>query len=139
MQFRQMKFLAIGGGSLLLACASLFAHHGTNASYQLDKMITLNGVVTDFSFAYPHVQLYFDVKDEAGKLDHWASELPGTPIMLRSYGVGWSKTAVKPGDEIILNCHPAKAVGARVCLGAKLLVNGKELPFRGPSSRENRQ
>lgn len=117
-----------GVALLLLASSTLVAHHGTNASYQLDKMITLDGVVTEFAFAYPHVQLYFDVKDARGNVEHWASELPGTPVMLKSYNVGWSKTAIKPGDQIVLTCHPAKSEGAKVCLGEKLIVNGKELP-----------
>ena len=57
MQLKSTSFL---GGLLLFACGSLMAHHGTNASYQLDKTITVNGTVTEFDFAYPHVQLYFD-------------------------------------------------------------------------------
>lgn len=122
-----MTFSA-GASLLLLAAAPLVAHHGTNASYQLEKSMTLEGVVTEFAFAYPHVQLYFDVKDAHGNIEHWASELPGTPVMLKSYNVGWSKTAIKPGDQITLTCHPAKAEDAKVCLGEKLIVNGKELP-----------
>src|ERR1700693_745338 len=98
MQKERMNFLAAGTGLLFLASASLLAHHGTNVSYELDKSVTLNGVVTEFSFAYPHVQLYFDVKDEKGQVDHWASELPGTPVMLRNYRVGWRKNALQPGD-----------------------------------------
>lgn len=119
----------------LYVTGALFAHHGTNVSYQGDKSIVVAGVVTEFSFAYPHVQLYFDVKDESGKVAPWASELPGTPVMLRNYKVGWSKTAIKPGDQITLTCHPSKAPGARVCLGEKLIVNGKELPMRGAGGR----
>ena len=120
----------------LLTCALAQAHHGTNASYQLEKTITVSGTVTEFAFAYPHVQLYFDVKDDSGKVEHWAAELPGTPVMLKSYNVGWSKTAIKPGDQVTLGCHPSKSPGSKVCLGEKLTVNGKELPTGRNLGRE---
>ncbi len=137
MQVRRMNFLA-GVGLMLFVCASLFAHHGTNASYQLDKTMTISGTVTEFAFAYPHVQLYFDVT-ENGKVEHWASELPGTPVMLKSYNVGWSKTAIKPGDQVTLVCHPSKSPGSKVCLGEKLSVNGKDLPTGRNLGREDGQ
>ena len=56
-------FCALSAGLLLLSTA-LLAHHGTSVTYQVDKTITLNGTVTEWAFAYPHPQLYFDVKDE---------------------------------------------------------------------------
>jgi len=133
----RLRFLSVAIGLVLIMSDSLFAHHGTNASYQLDKMITVNGTVTEFAFAYPHVQLYFDVKDESGKVEHWASELPGTPVMLKSYNVGWSKTAIKPGDQVTLGCHPSKSPGSKVCLGEKLIINGKELPTGRNLGRED--
>ena len=138
MQIRQMSFSAAVVVALSLACGSLWAHHGTNASYQLDKTITLNGTVTEFAFAYPHVQLYFDVT-ENGKVEHWASELPGTPVMLKSYNVGWSKTAIKAGDQVTIGCHPSKSPGSKVCLGEKLIINGKELPTGRNLGREDGQ
>ena len=122
---------------LPLASVALFGHHGTNVSYQGDKLITLNGVVTEFSFSYPHPQLYFDVKNTSGGVEHWASELGATPVMMRSYGVGWSKTAIKPGDAVTLTCNPSKVAGAKVCQGKKLVVNGKEMPLRDPKSAGN--
>lgn len=118
----------------LLCGVPLFAHHGTNVSYQGDKMITLNGVMTEWSFSYPHPQLYFDVNGENGEVEHWAAELLPTPIMMKSYGVGWSKDAIKPGDRITLGCNPSKVPGAKVCLAKKLTVNGKEMPLSNPKS-----
>ena len=60
---------AIAG--LLLVSSTLVAHHGTSVTYQVDKTITLNGVVTEWDFSYPHPQLYFDVKGDDGKPAHW--------------------------------------------------------------------
>ena len=43
---------------MLLAGSILFAHHGTTATYQIDKLVTITGTVTEFDFVYPHPQLY---------------------------------------------------------------------------------
>jgi len=51
----------------LFAIATLaFAHHGTNASYDLTKRMTFKGTVTEFAWSNPHVQIYFDAADDSG-------------------------------------------------------------------------
>jgi hypothetical protein len=119
---------------LLLLSSALFAHHGTNVSYQGDKMITLNGVMTEWSFAYPHPQLYFDVKNDKGEVEHWAAELLPTPVMMKNYKTGWSRETIKPGDQITLGCNPSKVATAKVCLAKKLTINGKDLPLSNPNA-----
>ena len=42
----------------------LFAHHGTNISYDHDHPITFKATVTEFRFANPHAQIFFDVRDD---------------------------------------------------------------------------
>src|SRR6267378_1453584 len=54
---------------------TVFAHHGTNISYDHSRTLVLKGTVTEFRYANPHCQLYFDVKDEKGEIQHWAGEL----------------------------------------------------------------
>jgi hypothetical protein len=76
--------LAVLSG-FLVGSGPLFAHHGTGTSYDLHKVIVLKGVVTQFNFANPHSQLYFDVTDEQGKLIHWSAEMRN-PHSLESYG-----------------------------------------------------
>lgn len=125
-------------GIALALCIPLLAHHGSNPNYAWDKRITLNGVVTEFDFSYPHVSLYFDVKDDKGKIEHWSSELGPTPIMMRNWGVGWSRNAVKPGDQITLTCAPSKTPST-TCQGKKLIVNGKEMPLSDPKGGEAKE
>jgi len=106
----------------------MFAHHGTQVSYQVDKTITLKGTVTEWAFAYPHPQIYFDVKDDSGNIQHWAAELLPAPIMMKNMHVGWSKESIKPGDQLVLTANPSKA-GTNVCLARKMIINGKEMPL----------
>lgn len=122
------------GVGLMVACGALFAHHGASVIYQVDKTITLNGVVTEFAFVYPHPQLYFDVKDDKGNVQHWDSEFAPTPLMMKNVHVGWSKESIKPGDQVTITCNPHKLSTANVCLCKELIINGKKLPF-GPTNQ----
>jgi len=110
----------------------VLAHHGTSVTYQNDKTITMTGTVTEFSFSYPHPQLYFDVKDANGNVQHWGSEFAPTPLMLKNMHAGWSRDAIKPGDSLTITCNPHKVPGSTACLAKELIVNGKKLVIGGP-------
>ncbi len=112
----------------LLAGTALMAHHGSNVSYQLDKTITVAGTVTEWEFVNPHPQIYLDVKDEQGGVAHWAVELLPTPSMMKNMKVGWTRTTMKPGDQIKLVCNPSRVAGAKACLAKELEINGKAWP-----------
>ena len=114
---------------LLLLSLPALAHHGSNISYQLDKTITLEGVATEWDYRNPHPQIYFDVKDKQGTVEHWATELLPTPLMLKNMNVGWSRTTIKPGDRIVLVCNPSRVAGAKACLAKELTLNGKSWPL----------
>jgi hypothetical protein len=111
----------------------LFAHHGTAASYDQSKTLTLTGVVTEFVFANPHSQIYFDVTDSSGKVVSWGGEMQSPGNLRRE---GWSKTTFKPGDKITLTVNPSKAgtpVGV-VDRSKPITLNGKELPGRAANA-----
>ena len=117
--------------AVFLSGVTAVAHHGSNVSYQLDKTITLTGTVTEWEFVNPHPQIYFDVKNESGEVAHWAAELLPTPSMMKNMQVGWSRTTMKPGDQIQLVCNPSRVAGAKACLAKELQVNGKAWPLAG--------
>ena len=111
--------------ALTVGTAPLFAHHGTSITYQVDKSVTVDGVVTEWVYAYPHPQLYFDVTDETGTVKHWGSEFAPTPLMMKNMNIGWSKTSIKPGDTVKMTCSPHKVPGTTACLVRELIINGK--------------
>jgi Family of unknown function (DUF6152) len=109
--------------SLLILSGLALAHHG-NAAYDLNNPITLQGTVTEFVWSNPHVQIYFDVKNAKGAIAHWACETVSPGLLSRT---GWSKTELKPGDEITITLGPAKN-GASVGYALKIVLpNGKVL------------
>jgi hypothetical protein len=116
----------VGLSLFLMFSGVLFAHHGTGASYDGSKEVTLTGIVTDFTWKNPHAQLYFDVKDQSGKVVSWAAELNSPGVLARE---GWTRRKFKPGDVITITLNPSKAgtpVGNTV-RSKPILVDGKEV------------
>src|SRR5580658_1338957 len=133
-----MNWLIVG----VIGCAPAFAHHGTSVTYQTDKTITLTGTVTEFSFSYPHPQLYFDVKDADGNVQHWGSEFAPTPLMMKNMNVGWNRDSIKAGDTVTITCNPHRVPGSTACLAKELIVNGKKLtvgPARPPTPTQGKE
>src|SRR5712672_2672287 len=97
--------------ALLIVSALLFAHHGTATSYDNSKTFTTEATVTEFRYANPHPQLYFDVKDDKGNVVHWSGEIAPNPAQLVQ--VGWgrkrSEAALAPGTEVTLSIAPSFA------------------------------
>src|SRR2546428_11262022 len=58
---------------LLAGSTPAFAHHGTGISYDLSKLVSVKGVVVKFALSNPHSQLYFDVTDDKGNVDHFGN------------------------------------------------------------------
>ena len=115
-----------GVGVFLMVCGTLFAHHGTGISYDETKEVTLTGTVTGFRWNNPHAQLYFDVKDESGKVVPWAAELNSPGVLSRE---GWTRNKFKAGDVLTITVNPSKAgtpVGNTV-RSKPILVGGKEV------------
>lgn len=100
---------------VLLAAATLpaRAHHGTLISYDRDQQWTREAVVTRFNYANPHPQIFFDVTDEKGNVEHWSGELLPNPAGLLR--VGWTKArsnkALAPGTRINITIAPPRAGG----------------------------
>ncbi len=111
--------------ALLALGMPLSAHHGTGVSYDASKPVTMTGVVTEFRYANPHPQLFFDVTDDKGNVAHWSGEFYPNPAQLVQAGWGRkrSEAALTPGTKITVTVAPARAGGP---VGALVkLVNEK--------------
>lgn len=122
------SFVLVSG--LLVFCGPSFAHHGTNASYDNTKHISLKGTVTEFAFSNPHLQIYFDVKDEStGKIVHWAGEIPDAPFQAKRSG--WTKDIMKAGDQITVNGSPSRSGSNNMVVRQIVLADGRTLSGGG--------
>lgn len=119
---KKLASLLVIAAGLLVVSAPLFAHHGT-AGYETTKTITVNGTITDFQFVNPHVQIFFEVKDDQGKVEKWQAELSSPNRLTRT---GWSRSSLKPGDPVTVTGFQAKS-GVNSIWIVKITVNGQEL------------
>jgi hypothetical protein len=87
------------------------AHHSFAAEFDSKKQVKLNGVVTKVEWSNPHVWIYLNVKDDAGKVMNWGAEL-GPPHGLQ--GSGWRRETLKIGDQITVDGFLAKNGTSRV-------------------------
>ena len=92
------RLLVLGFG-LLVASAPALAHHAFSSEFDSAQPITLKGKVTKIAWTNPHVWIYVNVQDEAGKLTNWGFEM-GAPHQVQSRG--WTRDMVKPGDELVI-------------------------------------
>ena len=102
----------------------LLAHHGAS-EYDMTKIVTLNGTVTELQFVNPHTLLAFTVKDEAGKVIEWQGELPSPNLLTRR---GWSRSTLKPGDQVTIIGAPAKNGEKGMQVKKLVFPDGHELP-----------
>lgn len=114
--------------AVLAAALPMAAHHGTGASYDLSHPVTLQGTVTEFHYANPHPQLFFDVTDDKGEVTHWGAEFYPNPAQLIQGGWGRrrSEAALAVGTKITITLAPARA-GTKVGAILKLLNDKGEV------------
>jgi len=101
------------------------AHHG-RASYS-DEIVTLEATVTEFRFVNPHVQIYFDITNEAGEIEHWQGELTAPNRLARA---GWTKSTFQPGDRLRITGEAARNDGHSVAIREIINADGESLPLR---------
>lgn len=109
---------------LLSHAEPIFAHHGTGIEYDAEHPLTLKGTVTEFVWANPHVQIYFDVRDAKGNVVHWASETLSPGKLVRG---GWTRDVIKAGDVITVSIDPSKKGTPVGFLRNVVLADGKVL------------
>lgn len=99
------RTLCAAAAVLLLATMRLPAHHAFASEYDVDRVVTVSGTVTGFTWTNPHAWLYVNGKDETGKIAGWSFEM-GSPNGLIHRG--WKKGELKDGDPITIDGYGAK-------------------------------
>ncbi len=90
-----------------LACAlPLVAHHAVTAEFDPAKTITLKGVISKVEWINPHIFVYIDVKDDAGKTTTWMLQsLP--PLFFKGSGLT-KDVLLSSKDPVTVTAYPAK-------------------------------
>ena len=127
---RTISMLIMVLGVFLHDAPGLLAHH-SNSAFQVDKIIELKGVVTEWKWVNPHTWIYLSVDDGTGGKVEWQIEGRPPGILSRS---GWTKFSIKAGSVITVHCSPAKD-GSHYALVARVtLADGTILANAPPST-----
>jgi hypothetical protein len=93
---------------ILLTIAALFvsdiafAHH-SRANFELDRIISVEGTVTEFSWKSPHVWMKVESVNKRGETVEWLVEGNAIPPLRR---MGWSRDSFKIGDHVVASGNP---------------------------------
>jgi hypothetical protein len=110
--------------TIFLISIPLLAHHGAS-EYDMTKIVTLTATVKELQFVNPHTLLVFTVKDDGGKASEWQGELPSPNLLSRR---GWSRSTLKPGDQVTVIGAPAKNGEKGMQVKKLVFPDGHELP-----------
>jgi hypothetical protein len=118
---------------LLLVSVPTFAHHGA-ASYDTKTMTTLKGTIAAVRWMNPHSEIDMEVNDAAGKAQKYIVESV-SPLALSR--IGWTKNALKPGDQITVKGNLSKNGTHILRLKTIVFPTGKELTLQNGEDYAN--
>ena len=90
--------------ALCLVTLPAAAHH-SQAIYDREHVITIEGVVSAFKWTNPHVYLYLETQNDSGEVVIWPIEGQVTGILRR---LGWDSGTFSPGDRVTVVAHPSR-------------------------------
>jgi len=111
--------------TLALLAVPALAHHGT-AAFDTSGMVTVTGKVTEFVYANPHAQVYFEGKNDKGEMAKWQGELTAPNKLTRA---GWSKNTLKPGDSVTISGFQVKSGDHTLWIRKLIGPDGNSLPL----------
>jgi hypothetical protein len=113
------------GVGVLLASAPARAHHSLAAGFDINKILTLSGAITEMKWTNPHSWLSIDVRDEGtGQIQKWAIEFGSSNALLRN---GWRHDDLPVGVTVIVIGYAARDGSKQISAMSVKLPDGRML------------
>ena len=112
-----MNVLVAATVALTITLSSQAIAHHSHGNYEIGEEIQVQGVVTEFHFANPHVWVFMDVDNEVGETEDWAIEGGGATSFSSK---GWD--VIAEGDELTVTCTPTRD-GDNGCFITNIEIN----------------
>lgn len=106
--------------ALMLAAAAsgTQAHHSFAAEFDVDKPLTLEGVVVKMEWVNPHSWLHIEVPKKDGTVEKWKIEGGAPSALLRR---GWNRNSLPPGTKVIVEAYAAR--------NGEMYANARDITF----------
>lgn len=122
----RQQVIALMVVGLLAAAGSVSAHHSWPVN--MDRLVTVKGTVTGYTWANPHVMMGLEVKADNGRIEKWNV---GGPSTTRMEANGWDKTTLKPGDVITASGYQFSDGQKILRLEKIMFADGREMFLYG--------
>jgi hypothetical protein len=80
------------------------AHHST-AAFDSDRIVRVEGTVTQFRWINPHASFKLEGTAEGGQDGLWTVEMTAANILTNQ---GWKRTSLSVGDKIVAYVNPLR-------------------------------
>lgn len=100
------------------------AHHAFAPVYDAQRIVTVQGVVTEFRFINPHAMMSIDVTDETGKVLKWTVEFDGVLNLTEG---GWTERSIVVGERLTVSGNPTHTNSPRMFFRRLLRADGTEV------------
>ena len=128
----KVRFIPVLSVLAALLFASPVLPHHSNVAFEVTKVITLTGVVTEFRWVNPHTWIGLSVDDGKGVKSVWALEGRAPGVLARA---GWSRSSIKVGDTVTVDFSPAKD-GSKTGLVARVTKSDGTILANAPAPTE---
>ena len=118
----------------LIGPSLTYAHHSSSAAFDMDREVTIDGVIQRYEWKNPHLYFYVGTVNDAGSAVEWRVEAGPLAIMRR---LGWSRDSLAPGDHVVLSANPSRRPD-RLSAFLKTIETdaGPLLSFQGKQTRD---
>ena len=123
---RSVLCTAAGIVSVLFVSAQMSAHHAFSSEFNPNKVLMINGTISEISWTNPHVAIKVAVKDPAGRSELWTVRGDSLAVLERN---GLSRRALIVGQPVAV-CGYAAMRGQNEVSGEQVaLANGVKIVF----------
>ena len=91
--------------AILIICSLPAAAHHSSVMFDMNREISVTGVVKEFQYTNPHSWLLVDITNVDGSVTTWGFEAEGPSTLLRA---GIRVKDLAPGTKVTVTGHPMK-------------------------------
>ncbi len=99
--------------SWILSVNISVAHHSASALFDMTRMISIDGQVTEVWFENPHSRIYIEQQTDDNEKELWEIETMSPNWFIRR---GWDEDTINEGNMIRAEGHPARDGSNRIIL-----------------------